>query len=68
MKETTIMVLLFIFAGVYSGAVNITTTVIFMIIEGFLIYVAWGEEKKETLKRKELIIMRKERLARRNLN
>ncbi|GAW95967.1 MULTISPECIES: hypothetical protein [Colwellia] len=69
MKETTSILLLFIFVGVYSGAMGITATVIFMIIGGGpLIYLAWLVEMKEKLKNKELIIMRKERLARRNLN
>ncbi|WP_019026029.1 hypothetical protein [Colwellia piezophila] len=69
MKETASLVLILIFAGVYSGAMSIAAAVIFMIIGGGpLIYLAWIQEKKEKLKNKELIIMRKERLARRNLN
>jgi len=66
MKETTSFLLFFLFLGLYSGAMSIATTVIFIIIAGGIIYLAWIEEKKEKLRKMKLIKMRKERLARIN--
>jgi predicted membrane protein len=67
MKETASIILLFITICLYSGAMNITATVIFIVIGGLLIYIAWLEDKKDAQRRKELVTMRKERLARRKL-
>ncbi len=66
MKETASFLLFFLFLGLYSGAMSITTTVIYIFIGCGIIYLAWIEEKKEKLIKMKLIKMRKERLARIN--
>ena len=66
MKETICFLLFFLFLGLYSGAMNIATTLIFIILAGGITYLAWIEEKKEKQRQNELIKIRKERLARQN--
>jgi len=63
MKETISFLLFFLFLGLYSGAMSIATTVIFIILAAGIVYLAWLEEKKEKQRRNELIRMRKERLS-----
>jgi intracellular septation protein A len=46
MKETASIILLFITICLYSGAMNITATAIFIVIGGLLIYIAWLEDKR----------------------
>ncbi len=66
MKETISFLLFFLFLGLYSGAMSIATTVIFIILAVGITYLAWIEEKKEKQRQNELIKIRKERLARQN--
>ena len=68
MKETASMMLFFLILGLYSGAMSIVATVMFIIIAGFLTYLAWLEDKKEKLRKQKLIIMRNERLVRQGTN
>lgn len=67
MKETLSIILFFLFIGYLSGAMNIAATVISIVIGGLLTYIAWVDDKKDKLKNKQLVSMRKERLARRNI-
>ncbi|MCJ8321367.1 MAG: hypothetical protein MJK12_17145 [Colwellia sp.] len=68
MKETTSIIFLFLFIGLSSGAMSITSALIALAVGGLFIYIAWIEDNKEQLRKNELIIMRRERLARRGLN
>lgn len=68
MKETASMMLFFLILGLYSGAMSIVATVMFIIIASFLTYLAWLEDKKEKLRKQKLIIMRNERLVRQGTN
>jgi len=67
MKETACFSLLFIFIGFYSGAMSIIAIAIFTVIGILLTYVAWLEDKKERIAKQKLVLLRKERLARRNI-
>jgi len=64
MKQAGCFLLFFLFLGLYSGAMSITTIVIFIVLSGGILYLAWLEEKKEKQRKIELINTRKERLSR----
>jgi len=66
MKETLSLTILFFIIGLLSGAMTFAALIVFTVISGFLIYAAWLEDKKEKRAKQKLIVMRKERLARRN--
>lgn len=64
MKETASIISFFLFLGLYSGAMSLLATIIFIFIAGLLIFLAWTEEKKDKIIKKELLKLRRERLAR----
>lgn len=67
MKETAGITLFFLFLGIYSGAMNIAAILIFIIISCLLTYIAWLEDKKDKLKKQQLVLKRKKRMARQNM-
>jgi len=67
MKETASISIFFLLVGIYSGAMNIAATFIFIIIAGLLTYVAWLGDRKDRRIKQKISVRRKERLARRKL-